>query len=102
MTWQEHVADLRAACEPGVAFWLRAHAVAADCAIRGIGSPRVGVVDTTGLRTSGEQILRRWPVHRRSMRSALVLVAVATLTLAACGSKSTDSGSSTSAATSAA
>jgi len=37
-------------------------------------------------------------VHRRSMRSALVLVAVATLTLAACGSKSTDSGSSTSAA----
>ena len=30
-------------------------------------------------------------MHRRSMRSAVVLVAVATLTLAACGSKSTDS-----------
>ena len=30
-------------------------------------------------------------MHRRSMRSALVLVAVAALTLAACGSKSTDS-----------
>jgi branched-chain amino acid transport system substrate-binding protein len=40
-------------------------------------------------------------VHRRSMRSALVLVAVATLTMAACSSKSTDStSSSTSAAAS--
>jgi branched-chain amino acid transport system substrate-binding protein len=36
-------------------------------------------------------------VHRRSMRSAVVLVAIATLTLAACSSKS-DSSSSTSAA----
>lgn len=36
-------------------------------------------------------------MHRRSMRSALVLVAVATLTLAACGSKSTDSTSSSAA-----
>ena len=40
-------------------------------------------------------------MHRRSMRSAVVLVAVATLALAACGYK-TDSSSSTSAATSAA
>jgi len=38
-------------------------------------------------------------VHRRSMRSAVVLVAIATLTLAACSSKS-DSSSSTSAASS--
>jgi len=38
-------------------------------------------------------------VHRRSMRSAVVLVAIATLTLAACSSKS-DSSSSTSAAAS--
>ena len=36
-------------------------------------------------------------MHRRSMRSAVVLVAVATLTLAACGSKSTDSTSSSAA-----
>jgi len=40
-------------------------------------------------------------VHRRSMRSAVVLVAIATLTLAACSSKSSDStSSSTSAAAS--
>ena len=37
-------------------------------------------------------------MHRRSMRSALVLVAVATLTLAACSSKSADTPSSSSAA----
>ena len=36
-------------------------------------------------------------MHRRSMRSAVVLVAVATLTLAACGSKSTDSTTSSAA-----
>ena len=36
-------------------------------------------------------------MHRRSMRSAVVLVAVATLTLAACGSKSTESTSSSAA-----
>ncbi len=41
-------------------------------------------------------------MHRRSMRPALVLVAVATLTLAACGSKSTDSGSSSSSSSAAA
>jgi branched-chain amino acid transport system substrate-binding protein len=37
-------------------------------------------------------------VHRRSMRSALVLVAVAAVTLAACGSKSSDTTSSSAAA----
>ena len=37
-------------------------------------------------------------MHRRSMRPALVLVAIATLTLAACGSKSSDTTSSSSAA----
>lgn len=37
-------------------------------------------------------------MHRRSMRSALVLVAVAAVTLAACGSKSSDTTSSSSAA----
>ncbi len=37
-------------------------------------------------------------MHRRSMRSAVVLVAIATLTLAACGSKSNDSSSSSAAA----
>ena len=36
-------------------------------------------------------------MHRRSMRSAVVLVAVATLTLAACGSKSTETTSSSAA-----
>src|SRR5664279_325271 len=51
---------------------------------------------------TGEQNLRRWLVHRLSMRSALVLVAAATLTLAACGSKATDSSSSTTSAAAAA
>ncbi len=37
-------------------------------------------------------------MHRRSMRPALVLVAIATLTLAACGSKSNDSSTTSAAA----
>jgi branched-chain amino acid transport system substrate-binding protein len=50
---------------------------------------------------TGEQNLRRWHVHRRSVRTAVVgLAAVAALTLAACGSKSADSGTTTNAAAS--
>src|SRR6478752_7911797 len=82
-----------ASCEPRVAFWLRALVVAVYCADRGIGSPRVGDVDTEcdSRILTGEKNLRRWHVHRRSVRTAVVgLAAVAALTLAACGSKSAE------------